>query len=130
MTDEEIPADLRYHREHHWIRIDGAIGVVGITDYAQHKLGDIIYVGLPAVNSTVQADGYICEVESAKTSSDIYSPVTGEVVEINTELRDHPDLINADPYGAGWIFKIRGDDLGVERLLNADEYRALVVDES
>ncbi|HWG02136.1 MAG TPA: glycine cleavage system protein GcvH [Trebonia sp.] len=102
-----VPAELRYTEEHEWVSIDGTTASVGITDYAAQSLGDVVYVSLPAVGAAVTAGDPCGEVESTKSVSDLYSPVDGEVTEINEELGDDPGLVNAEPYGAGWMFRVR-----------------------
>src|SRR5579875_2513380 len=102
-----VPAELRYTEEHEWVSVDGTTASVGITDYAAQSLGDVVYVSLPAVGAAVTAGDPCGEVESTKSVSDLYSPVDGEVVEINEELNDDPGLVNAEPYGAGWMFRVR-----------------------
>jgi glycine cleavage system H protein len=122
-----VPPELHYTAEHEWVRLDGPTASVGITDHAQRALGDVVYVSLPAVGATVTAAEPCGEVESTKSVSDIYSPVDGEVTEINEEIDEDPGLINADPYGAGWLFKVALAS-GGERpagLLSADDYLEL-----
>jgi glycine cleavage system H protein len=122
-----IPAELRYTAEHEWVAIDGLIASVGITDYAQNALGDVVYVSVPTPGTKVSAGAPCGEVESTKSVSDIYSPVDGEVTEVNAEVDDDPGLVNSDPYGAGWLMKVRLDDGGAEPpgLLSAAEYAEL-----
>ena len=122
-----VPPELHYTAEHEWVRLDGAIVSVGITDHAQRALGDVVYVSLPAVGATVTAGEPCGEVESTKSVSDIYSPVDGEVTEINEEIDEDPGLVNADPYGAGWLFKVAlasGGELSAG-MLSADDYLEL-----
>src|SRR6516165_789287 len=102
-----VPSELRYTREHEWVAVDGDTGTIGITAFAAQALGDVVYVSLPAVGSTVTAGQPCGEVESVKSVSELYSPVDGEVVEVNEELDDDPGMINAEPYGLGWIFKVQ-----------------------
>jgi glycine cleavage system H protein len=122
-----IPAELRYTAEHEWVAIDGLTASVGITDYAQNALGDVVYVSVPAPGTRVSAGAPCGEVESTKSVSDIYSPVDGEVTEVNADIDDDPGLVNSDPYGAGWLMKVRLDDGGAEQsgLLTAAEYAEL-----
>jgi glycine cleavage system H protein len=101
------PADLRYTQEHEWLALDGNVASIGITEYAAQQLGDVVYISLPAVGATVTAGEPCGEVESVKSVSDLYSPVDGEVTEVNTELEDDPSLVNAEPYAAGWMFRVR-----------------------
>jgi glycine cleavage system H protein len=102
-----VPDDLKYAETHEWIRIDGDVGTVGITDHAQAELTDIVYVEVPAIGTKLQQKQTAAVVESVKAASDIYAPVGGEVVEANKELEGHPALVNTDPYGAGWLFKLK-----------------------
>jgi glycine cleavage system H protein len=123
----QIPDDLRYSKDHEWIRVEGGQARVGITDYAQDALGDVVFVDLPEVGATVEAAASISEVESTKSVSDIYAPVSGTIAEVNTDLADAPERLNEDPYGEGWIFVIElSDPSQVDALLSADDYRALV----
>jgi glycine cleavage system H protein len=122
-----IPQDLKYTKEHEWLRIDGDVAQVGITEFASEALGDIMFVQLPGVGDTVTA-GEVCgEVESTKSVSDLYSPVDGEVTEVNEELADDPGLINAEPYGLGWMFRVRvaGGQPAATGLLSPAEYDSL-----
>ena len=122
------PEDLRYTKEHEWVREEGDGRVrVGITDYAQDALGDIVYVQTPELGGTITASTACAEVESTKSVSDIYAPVSGSIVEVNTALGDTPELLNQSPYGDGWIFVIEmSDSSEVEALLDATAYRRLV----
>ena len=126
-----IPDELRYTAEHEWVAINGSVASVGITDYAQQALGDVVYVSVPAPGTRVTAGEPCGEVESTKSVSDIFSPVDGEVSEVNADLDDDPALVNSDPYGAGWLMKIQLDDPDNESgLLSADEYSDLTKEES
>jgi glycine cleavage system H protein len=121
-----IPGDLRYTKEHEWVRIDGDNAVVGITDYAQDALGDVVFVDLPVVGTIVTADQPMAEVESTKSVSTIYAPVSGTVTSVNQDLAQSPQSINSDPYGAGWLCVIAptsGESL--DALLSADDYTEL-----
>jgi glycine cleavage system H protein len=119
-----IPQDLKYTKEHEWLRIDGDVARVGITEFASEALGDIVFVQLPAVGDTVTA-GEVCgEVESTKSVSELYAPVSGEVVEVNGATVDAPELINSDPFDKGWLFKVR--TVGAPELLDATAYAALI----
>jgi glycine cleavage system H protein len=121
-----IPDELRYTAEHEWVAIKGSVAAVGITDFAQQALGDVVYVSVPAAGSRVTAGEPCGEVESTKSVSDIYSPVDGEVAEVNGDLDDDPALVNSDPYGAGWLMRIQLDDPDTDAgLLTADEYADL-----
>ena len=116
-----IPADLKYTKEHEWVRIEGDTATFGISDHAQEALGDIVFVELPDIGRTIDAGEAYAVVESVKAVSDVYAPVGGEVIEVNETLEGEPELVNTDPYGAGWIAKIRIGEGQVE-LLNDDEY--------
>ena len=121
-----IPDELRYTAEHEWVAINGSVASIGITDYAQQALGDVVYVSVPAPGTRVTAGEPCGEVESTKSVSDIFSPLDGEVSEVNPDLDDDPALVNSDPYGAGWLMKIQLDDPDNESgLLTADEYADL-----
>jgi glycine cleavage system H protein len=122
-----VPAELRYTEEHEWISIDGETATIGITDFAASALGDVVYVSLPAVGAAVSAGEPCGEVESTKSVSDLYSPVDGAVTEVNEELNDDPGLINAEPYGLGWMFRVRVSAAETTRagLLSPTEYEAL-----
>ncbi|MER3452606.1 MAG: glycine cleavage system protein H [Acidimicrobiia bacterium] len=122
-----VPEDLRYTADHEWARREDGRVRVGITDYAQDALGDVVFVGLPAPGTRVEAGATLGEVESTKSVSDVYAPVGGVVVEVNTELADAPQRLNEDPYGEGWICVIEPDDpAAFETLLDAAAYRALI----
>jgi glycine cleavage system H protein len=122
-----IPEGLRYSSDHEWVAVDGNRIRMGITDYAQDALGDVVYVQVPTVGATVTAGDTMSEVESTKSVSDIYAPVTGTVVAVNESLADQPEALNNDPYGAGWICEIElGDPLQLDSLLDASGYRALI----
>ena len=127
MTD--LPEDLRYTKEHEWARVDGAKIVVGITNYAQDQLGDVVFVQLPEVGARVEAGTPLGEVESTKSLSDIYSPVSGTVVATNSEIEGAPELVNEDPYGRGWLVAIEAGAAALEGLLDADAYRKLIESE-
>jgi len=121
------PENYRYTREHEWIRAEGGGGVIGITHHAQDKLGDIVFVELPAAGRKLDALEAFGSVESVKAVSDIYSPVAGEVTEVNAALADHPEILNQDPHGAGWIIKIKlADPKAVDGLLSARDYEEFV----
>jgi glycine cleavage system H protein len=122
-----VPEDLRYTSDHEWVRVDGSRVRVGITDYAQDALGDVVFVQLPEPGSTVTAGASFSEVESTKSVSDIYAPVTGSIVEINTDLSDAPQRLNEDPYGEGWICVIEASNLSeLDDLLDAAAYTKLI----
>lgn len=118
------PADLHYTAEHEWLAVDGDIATVGITAYAADKLGDVVYVDLPAVGTTVAGGKVVGEIESTKSVGELFAPIDGEVVEINQAVVDQPDLVNADPFGAAWMIKVRFTEL--PELLTAEQYAALV----
>jgi len=123
----QIPEDLRYSKDHEWIRVEGGKVRIGITDYAQDALGDVVFVDLPEVGATVEAAASIGEVESTKSVSDIYAPVSGTIAEVNADLSGAPERLNADPYGEGWICVIEPTDATqLEKLLSAADYRGLV----
>ena len=123
----QIPEDLRYTRDHEWIRLDGSQGAVGITDFAQDALGDVVFVELPAVGTELAQGQTFGVVESNKTVSDLFAPVGGRVVAVNEALKDRPELVNQDPYGNGWMIRIAVSDAGqCEGLLAAPAYRAHV----
>lgn len=123
----DIPDDLRYSSEHEWARAEGDRVRVGITDYAQDALGDVVFVQIPEVGATVEANASIGEVESTKSVSDLYAPIAGTVVEVNADLTDAPERLNDDPYGEGWICIIEPTDTGdLDQLLDAEAYRTLV----
>ena len=123
----DTPSDLRYTSDHEWVRIEGDIATIGITDYAQDALGDVVFVQLPSLGSTVKAAASISEVESTKSVSDIYAPLSGEVIEVNDALEADPSVLNSDAYGKGWIFRVRiSDSLEIEALLSASDYEALL----
>lgn len=122
-----IPEDLKYTQEHEWVKAEGDIAIVGITDYAQSELSDIVYLELPEVGKTLQKGDVITTLEAVKTVADVYTPVSGEIIEVNEKLKDQPGLINEDPYGEGWIVKIRmsnPDELN--ELLSAEEYKNII----
>jgi glycine cleavage system H protein len=118
-----VPEDLQYSKDHEWIRVDGDIGTIGITDHAQNSLGDVVYVELPKAGETFAAHESFGSVESVKAVSEIFTPVSGEVVEVNESLQDEPEKVNSDPYGEGWMIRIRMRNRGeVDSLLSAAEY--------
>ena len=122
MTDIET---LNYTAEHEWVALDGETATVGITSYAADKLGDVVFVELPAVGSTVTAATVVGEIESTKSVGELYAPLTGEVVEVNDAVVDDPSLVNADPFGAGWLVKLTVDPAAVAELLDRDAYISL-----
>lgn len=122
-----IPAELKYTKDHEWIRIEGDIATVGITDFAQGELGDIVYVEIETVGETVAREEVFGTVEAVKTVSDLFMPLTGEVLELNAKLEGEPELVNKDPYGDGWMVRVKISDLSeVDGLLSADAYKSLI----
>lgn len=122
-----IPQELRYTKDHEWARLEGDVVYVGITDYAQGELGEIVYVDVTTEGESLSAEEVFGSIEAVKTVSDLLLPIEGEILEVNSELEDSPELVNSDPYGKGWLVKIKpanADD--VEGLLNADDYKALI----
>jgi glycine cleavage system H protein len=123
------PTDRRYTKEHEWVRVDDGVGTVGVTDYAQDQLGDIVYVELPAPGTAVKQFEKLGEIESVKAISDLYSPVGGEVVDVNEEVNDHPELVNQSFYDRGWLVRLRlADPAELDALLTAEQYDALVAE--
>lgn len=126
-AEESYPEDLRYHRDHDWVRVDGDEAVFGITWHAQDALGEVVYFEPPAVGATVAADGSYGSLESVKAVSDVIAPLGGTVTAVNDAVVETPELVNGDPYGEGWLIRVRLDDAGsVESLLDADAYRGLL----
>jgi len=122
-----IPTDLRYHQEHEWVRVSGAQATVGISHFAQDALGDIVFIDMPKPGAVVKAGQQIGEVESTKTTSTIYTPVSGTVAKVNADLKDHPEVVNSDPYGKGWMVVIDLSGAGdVDTLMTAAEYEAFL----
>ena len=125
------PADYRYTKEHEWIKVDGETGTVGITDYAQHELGDVVFVELPKVGAKLKAGQSLGTVESVKAVSEIYSPASGEVTEVNSALADTPEKINADPHGAAWLIKLKiADKKELTALMDATAYEAYIAEKA
>ena len=124
-----IPSDLKYTKSHEWIRVEGMAGTVGVTDFAQQELGDIVFVEGPAQGASVSAGAAMGSVESVKAVSEVNSPVSGTVTQVNPELGDHPELLNTDPYGAGWLIKVTLTDAGeLAGLMDADAYAKYVAE--
>ena len=122
-----VPKELKFTKDHEWVKVDGNIAVVGITDYAQSQLGDIVFVECETVGDNLEAGDTFGTVEAVKTVSDLYLPVSGEVLEFNEDLESQPELVNKDPYGAGWIVKIKINEADeLDGLLSADAYKALI----
>ena len=127
MADESYPEDLKYHQEHDWVRLDGEEATFGVTWYAQDTLGEVVFFDLPEVGSSLTKDQSYAEVESVKAVSDVFAPMSGEITEVNEALSDAPDAINADPYGDGWMVKVRvSDPSEVESLMDAAAYREML----
>jgi glycine cleavage system H protein len=123
----KLDPDCRYSEEHEWIRVEGDEGVIGITDYAQEQLSDVVYVELPEVGDTFGQDDVFAVVESVKAASDVYMPVSGEILEINEALEDSPELVNQDPFGQAWFVRIAiADEAELEGLVDAEAYKAFV----
>ena len=127
----DVPSDLKYLETHQWVRVDkSGLATVGITDFAQQQLGDVVYIGVPELGTTVTGGEEAGVAESVKSASDVFSPVTGEVVEINELLEDEPEKVNEDPYGEGWLFRVKMTDDGeLDGLMDADTYSDLVAAE-
>ncbi|MFT5512396.1 MAG: glycine cleavage system H protein [Bacteroidia bacterium] len=122
-----LPAELKYTKDHEWIRLDGDVATIGITDFAQGELGDVVFVEIETEGETLDAEETFGTVEAVKTVSDLYMPLGGEIIEINTGLEDAPESVNTDPYGAGWMIKVRVNDIAdVEALMDVDAYKAAI----
>jgi len=122
-----IPSDLKYTKDHEWIKIEGDTATVGITDFAQGELGDIVYVEVETVDETLEIEEIFGTVEAVKTVSDLFLPLSGEITAFNEKLEDEPELVNSDPYGEGWMIKVKFSDASqIEKLLTADQYNAVV----
>jgi glycine cleavage system H protein len=125
-----IPGDLRYSKEHEWLRVEGDTGTIGITDYAQDQLGDIVYLDLPAAGGAVTQFEKMGEIESVKAVSDLYTPIGGEVLEVNSEAVEDPELVNKEPYGRGWLIKVRlADAAELDGLLSPEGYEEVLAAE-
>lgn len=122
-----IPSELKYTKDHEWVRIEGDVATVGITDFAQSELGDIVYVEVETVDETLDVEEVFGTVEAVKTVSDLFLPLSGEIIEFNERLEDEPEVVNNDPYNDGWMIKIKfSNPAEVDALLSADDYKALV----
>ncbi len=121
-----VPVNLKYTKDHEWISIEGDIATVGITDFAQGELGDIVYVEIEKIGENFLKEEVFGTVEAVKTVSDLFMPVTGEIIDINETLNEKPELVNEDPYGQGWMIKIKLNNFGSSDLLNSDEYKKLI----
>jgi len=125
------PSDLKYDKEHEWVRVDGDIAIVGISHFAQDQLGEVVYVDLPSLGDSVTLGEPFGEIESVKSVSELYAPVNGDVIKVNDVLIDSPEVINEDPYGEGWMIEIRmSDPSEVDALLSAEEYEVFVTEEA
>jgi glycine cleavage system H protein len=122
-----VPEGLFYTKDHEWLKVEGDTGIVGVTDFAQGELGDIVFIEIETAGETLAKEEVFGSIEAVKTVSDMFMPVSGEVLEVNPELEDHPDVVNKDPYGEGWMIKIRiTDPSEIHSLLTADKYKALL----
>ena len=127
----DYPQGLKYSREHEWVKVEGNIALIGITDHAQSELGDVVYVELPEVGSELEANSTFGVVESVKAVSDLFAPVTGTVTEVNQQLNDEPELVNSDPFEEGWMLRIEMSDTSeVDALLELEDYKAYIEEES
>jgi len=125
------PDDLRYHKEHTWVKVSGKKATIGITDYAQDALGDVVYVDLPEVDTDVEANSEIGEIESTKATSSVIAPLSGKITEVNEDLSESPEILNEDPYGKGWIAIMELDDIAeIDDLMDASEYSKFVEEEA
>lgn len=122
-----IPSELKYSKDHEWVKIDGDTATIGITDFAQGELGDIVYVEVETAGDTLEAGEVFGTVEAVKVVSDLYLPLSGEIVEFNEGVEDEPEVVNSDPYGEGWIIKVKCSDISeIDELLSAEDYKALI----
>jgi glycine cleavage system H protein len=122
-----IPSDLKYTKDHEWVSFDGEIATVGITDFAQKELGDIVYVEVETLDQSLEKDAVFGTVEAVKTVSDLFLPIAGEIIEFNDNLESNPETVNADPYGKGWMVKVKFSDASqIEELLSSEDYKALI----
>ncbi|MCH2636409.1 MAG: glycine cleavage system protein GcvH [Acidimicrobiales bacterium] len=127
----DSPVELRYSRDHEWVRMESSVARIGITDFAQDALGDVVYVELPEVGLVVTANSAFAEIESTKSVSDVFAPVSGEVIEVNDVLEERPELVNEEPYGDGWICVIQPSaEAELDELMDAESYKSFVVEES
>jgi glycine cleavage system H protein len=131
LADESYPDDLRYHREHDWARIEGDSATFGITWYAQDALGEVVFFDPPEAGAEVKKDSSYADIDSTKASSEIYAPMSGEVTEVNAKIEDSPEVVNEDPYGEGWLVKVKlSDPSEADDLMDAGAYKKLLADES
>ncbi|MFL3021806.1 MAG: glycine cleavage system protein GcvH [Acidimicrobiales bacterium] len=127
----DSPVELRYSRDHEWVRMESSLARIGITDFAQDALGDVVYVELPEVGLVVTANSAFAEIESTKSVSDVFAPVSGEVIEVNDVLEERPELVNEEPYGDGWICVIQPSaEAELDELMDSESYKSFVVEES
>jgi glycine cleavage system H protein len=125
------PSDLKYDKEHEWVRLEGDIAIIGISHFAQNQLGEVVYVDLPSEGDSVSAGETFGEIESVKSVSELYSPADGEIVKVNASLSDAPEVVNEDPYGEGWMIQVKlADPSQIDGLLSAEEYEAFVSEEA
>lgn len=125
------PSDLKYDKEHEWVRVEGDVAVIGISHFAQHQLGEVVYVDLPSEGDSVSAGEAFGEIESVKSVSELYTPADGEIIKVNSALSDSPETVNEDPYGDGWMIQIKlADASQLDGLLSAEEYEAFVSEEA
>ena len=123
----DLPQDLKYTKEHEWVKIDGDLLIVGITDHAQSELGDIIFIEFPDLNQVISKDEPFGTIEAVKTVADLFAPVSGKIIEINQDIEDNPELVNSDPYGEGWIVKITDFDKSqLDTLLDSNNYKEII----
>ena len=129
IEDFRVIDDLYYTKDHLWVKVDGNDAVIGITDYGQHQLGDVVYVELPKKGETIEAGEKVASVESVKAAVDMISPLTGEILEVNEDLKEEPNLINTDPYGDGWVYEMKlSDPTEIEDLMTAEDYKAYLTE--
>ncbi len=122
-----LPSELKYTKDHEWVKIEGDIATIGITDFAQSELGDIVYVDVETLDETVKIEEVFGSVEAVKTVSDLFMPLTGEIIELNEALEDEPELVNTDPYESGWMIKVKiADNSEIETLLDAEGYKEII----
>lgn len=122
-----IPSDLKYTKDHEWVKVEGDVATIGITDFAQGELGDIVYVEVDTLDETLEIEEVFGTVEAVKTVSDLFLPLTGEIIEFNESLEDEPEKVNSDPYGDGWMIKLKFSDKSqVDNLLSAEDYKAII----
>lgn len=126
LLNMNIPTELKYSKDHEWVKIEGETVTIGVTDFAQSELGDIVYVDVDTEGDSLEAGEVFGSIEAVKTVSDLFMPLSGEVIEFNEALEDSPELVNSDPYGNGWIIKVKVSDLNEEELLDAEAYKELI----